>query len=110
IECSRLRSKEQFKKCFQHRINQIPIKPGTLVLVCNLACDAGLVDKYMPRYAGPYVVHRRTGHGAYVLTEMDETFLCQGYAAFRLIPYKPRLPRDLEADPEPDSEDAQDLD
>ncbi|TBU21359.1 hypothetical protein BD311DRAFT_782965 [Dichomitus squalens] len=92
IKRSRLGSKEQFEKRFQHRLQKIPIKPGTLVLVRNSARDAGLVDKYTPRYSGPYVVHRKTKGGSYVLTELDGTFLQQGFAAFRLLPYKRRLP------------------
>ena len=73
------------------------------MLVCNLACDTGLTDKYTPCYSGPYIVHQQTKGGAYVLTELDGTFLHQGFAAFRLLPYKPRLPHDLHMDPDPTS-------
>ena len=104
IERSRIGSKEQFEKRFRHRLSQLPIQPGTLVLVRNSARDAGLVDKYAPRYSGPYIVHRQSRHGAYVLMELDGTFLRQGYAAFRLIPYRPRIPRDLSIDPILDAE------
>ena len=74
----------------------------------NSARDAGLVDKYTPRYSGPYIVHQKTERNVYILTELDGTFLRQGYAAFRLIPYRPRLPRDLATDPVPDSVEDQD--
>ena len=108
IKRSRIGSKEQFERRFRHRISQVPIQPGMLILVRNSARDAGLIDKYTPRYAGPYIVHHQTKYGAYVLTELDGTFLRQGYAAFRLIPYRPRLPRDLATDPVPDSVEDQD--
>ena len=65
------------------------------MLVRNSARDAGLSGKYTPRYTGPYVVDQITKGGAYVLQELDGTFLRQGFAAFRLLPYKPRIPRDL---------------
>ena len=34
-----------------------------------------------------------------MLTELDGTFLHQGFAAFCLLPYKPCLPHDLHMDP-----------
>ncbi|KAI0323303.1 hypothetical protein GY45DRAFT_1349828 [Cubamyces sp. BRFM 1775] len=96
IRRSRLASKAQFEKRFSHRLRQTPLSPGSLVLVRNSARDAGLSGKYTPRYTGPYVIDRITKGGAYVLRELDGTFLRQGFAAFRLLPYRPRLPKNLD--------------
>ena len=91
IKRSRLQSKAQFEKRFRHRIQKVPLKPGTLVLIRNSRRDAGLSDKSSQRYFGPYQIHRQTQGGSYVLQELDGTFLRKGYAAFRLLPYRPRL-------------------
>ncbi|RDX40918.1 hypothetical protein OH76DRAFT_1326605, partial [Lentinus brumalis] len=87
---SRLASKAQFEKRFQHRLRRLPIRQGSLVLIRNSARDAGLDAKYAPRYSGPYMVHRQTKAGTYVLKELDGTHMRQSFASFRLLPYHPR--------------------
>lgn len=39
------------------------------------------------RYFGPFIVHKRTSKGSYVLKELDGTNIRHGYAGFRLVPY-----------------------
>ena len=73
-----------------------PLRKGQLVLIRNSARDTGLVNKYTPRYSGPYIIHRETKAGAYVLKELDGTFMRQAVASFRLLPYLPRVPGDLQ--------------
>lgn len=99
IRCSRIESKAQFEGKLRHRLLKGLIKPGTVVLIKDAAHDAGLVDKYTPRYSGPYEVVCCTKGGSYVIQELDGTPIRQGYAAFRLLPYKPRIPSDLECHP-----------
>ena len=91
----RLAPKAQFEKHFCNRLYTKPLKKGQLVLVRNSERDAGLADKYSPRYSGPYIIDRQTKKGAYVLKELDGTFMRQGFAAFRLLPYSPRVPEGL---------------
>ena len=95
IEKSRLASKAQFEKRFQHRLHTKPLCKGQLVLIRNSVCDTGLVNKYTPRYSGPYIIHRETKAGAYVVKELDGTFMRQAVASFRLLPYLPRVLGDL---------------
>ncbi|KAI0324830.1 hypothetical protein GY45DRAFT_1349210 [Cubamyces sp. BRFM 1775] len=75
IRRSRLASKTQFEKCFSHKLHQTPLSPGSLVLVWNSAQGVGLSGKYTLRYTGPCVIDRITKGGAYVLWELDGTFL-----------------------------------
>ena len=49
-----------------------------------------MLDKTKPRYLGPMVVIRRTQGGSYILGELDGSLSKLRYAAFRLIPYRPR--------------------
>lgn len=107
IRRSRLVSKDRFEKRFAHRLRKKPLKKGDLVLVRNSKeRDTDLPSKSAPRYFGPFRIHRRTTGGSYVLQELDGTFLKKGVAAFRLLPYQPRVPQDLfyedSSDPESD--------
>ena len=95
IEESKLASKGQFEKQFQHRLHTKSLGKGQLVLIRNSVCNTGLVNKYTPRYSGPYIIHRETKAGVYVLKELDGTFMRQAVASFRLLPYLPRVPGDL---------------
>ncbi|CAL1710341.1 unnamed protein product [Somion occarium] len=84
---TRLRSKAQFEKKFEHRIRVESFKPGDLVLVRNTAIERSLNRKTKPRYLGPYEVVRRTFKGAYIVKELNGNLWKQGIAAFRLLPY-----------------------
>ena len=95
IEKSKLASKGQFEKQFQHRLHTKSLGKGQLVLIRNSVCNTGLVNKYTPRYSGPYIIHRETKAGVYVLKELDGTFMWQAMASFRLLPYLPHVPGDL---------------
>ena len=100
---SRLRSKQQFERRFQHRLWRGEHKEGDLVLVRNTRVEKELDRKTKPRYLGPFEVVRRTAGGSYVLKELDGTISKRGVAAFRLLPYhsrdgKPILPDKLPLD------------
>ena len=81
------RVQAQFEIWFHYHLQKLPIKKGALVSVQNPARDAGLEDKYTCRYSGPYIVHQQIRNEAYVLKELDGTFMRQGFASFRLLPY-----------------------
>ncbi|EIN03270.1 hypothetical protein PUNSTDRAFT_24201, partial [Punctularia strigosozonata HHB-11173 SS5] len=46
--------------------------------------------KSKPRYLGPFEVIGQSKGGSYVLRELDGTFIRQGVAPFRLLPYHAR--------------------
>ncbi|KAF9030068.1 hypothetical protein BDZ89DRAFT_949982 [Hymenopellis radicata] len=73
---SRFRSKEQFLRRFQHKIQLETYEPGNLVLVRNSAVEMNLNQfKTTDRYKGPYQIIKRTTRGNYVLAEMNNTTL-----------------------------------
>ena len=81
---------KQLEKDFKNKIIDYNFPPGTLVLVRNSKFDKILSDKTKPRYFGPMVVIKRTNGGSYVLGELDGSISKLRFAAFRLIPYRPR--------------------
>ena len=87
LASSRMKSKKQFKKCYQKHITKRTFGLGDLGLIHNLEVEQELSRKVKPRYIGPYRVVRQTRGGSYVLAELDETVRQSGVAAFRLIPY-----------------------
>src|ERR1700733_2053075 len=70
-------------------------KAGELVLIRNSEQEMRLNKKSKPRYSGPYEVCRRTKGGSYVIKELDGTYLREGVAAFRLLPYISRHNKSL---------------
>ncbi len=54
IKRAQLESKAKFKQQFQARILRYPLKSRTLVLVQNSRHNAGLTDKSVQQYLGPY--------------------------------------------------------
>ena len=78
------------------------------MLIRNSARDAGLSDKYTPRYSGPYLIYRQTRAGTYVIQELDGTFMRQAVASFRLLPYSPRVPKDMHQESISESESESD--
>lgn len=114
IKMARMSSKEQFERRFHSRLRKIPLQPGQLVLVRDVSRDTNLAGKYTPRYAGPYEVVRMTKKETYVIKELNGAVLRQGFAGFRLLPYRSRVPSDLhleedEYDSDQQSEEAAEM-
>jgi hypothetical protein len=53
----------------------------------NTQVEKSLNRKMRPRYIGPLIVISRNYGGAYILAELDGTFLHRPIAAFCLLPY-----------------------
>ena len=83
----RFKSKEQFEKKFEIRLQHETYPPGTLVLIRNTAIEKELNRKTKPCYLGPYEVVRQTSKGAYVVQKLDGTVCRYSIAAFRVVPY-----------------------
>ena len=90
---------KQLEKSMKDKIKDFDFKPGSLVLVRNSKADKMMSDRTKPRYLGPIVVIRRTKGGSYILGELDKSLSKLQYAAFRLIPYLPRVARDIQSIP-----------
>ena len=97
-------SVKQLEKSVKNQIQDYDFKPGSLVIVRNSKFDKILSDKTKPRYFGPMVVVKRTKGGSYVLGELDGSLSKLRFAAFRLLPYKPRDMKEIPVTKE--SEDA----
>jgi hypothetical protein len=65
--------------------------PGSLMLVQNTCVENNLSWKSKPHYLGLMIVVRCTHNGASVIAELTGAIAKLPYAAFRLIPYYPRL-------------------
>ncbi|KII82696.1 hypothetical protein PLICRDRAFT_120425, partial [Plicaturopsis crispa FD-325 SS-3] len=87
LKAARFRSKAQFERKFERRLKRDTYKPGDLVLARNPRFEKRHDTKHLPRYFGPYKVHRRNRGGAYILKELDGTIIKEKFAAFRLYPY-----------------------
>jgi len=87
---SRLLSVEQYKKEFASSFKNYDFKPGSLVLVQNSKYDKAIGSKTKLHYIGPMIVLRHTKGGSYYRCEMDGSVSKLCFAAFRLIPYRPR--------------------
>ncbi|KZP28136.1 hypothetical protein FIBSPDRAFT_948028 [Athelia psychrophila] len=90
LKAARYRSKAQFEKRFHKILNYEFYNPGDLVIVRNSKDDMSLSKKTLKRYLGPFEIDRRTRNGAYVLKELDGTYIRTAVAAFRLFPYLDR--------------------
>jgi hypothetical protein len=91
LKKARFKSREQFIRRFEKRLQNLEFNPGDLVLIRNVAQENTVNRfKYLPRYIGPYIVVKRTQRGNYVLQEMDGTTLQAAIAGFRVIPYLTR--------------------
>ena len=87
LASSRMKSKEQFKKCYQKHITKRTFGLGDLGLIHNLEVEQKLSRKVKPRYIGPYRVVWQTREGLSVLAELDRTVRWSEMVAFRLILY-----------------------
>ncbi|KZP07209.1 hypothetical protein FIBSPDRAFT_666722, partial [Athelia psychrophila] len=87
LKAARYRSKAQFEKRFHKVLNYDFYNPGDLVIIRNSKDEMTLGKKTMKRYLGPFEVDRRTRNGAYVIKELDGTYIRTSVAAFRLYPY-----------------------
>ncbi|KZP22869.1 hypothetical protein FIBSPDRAFT_952444 [Athelia psychrophila] len=90
LKAARYRSKAQFEKRFHKVLNYDFYNPGDLVIIRNSKDEMTLGKKTMKRYLGPFEVDRRTRNGAYVIKELDGTYIRTSVAAFRLYPYLDR--------------------
>ena len=57
--------------------------------------ELNLSHKMKPRYHGPFVAHRRTKGGSYVLEDINGVFISQEVAAIRFYPYLARNVQEL---------------
>lgn len=110
ITRTRIASKEVFERKFAYRLRQEPISPGSLVLVRNNRVEKSLDKKDKQRYLGPFEVVRLTRGGSYVLKELDGSIMRHSFAAFRLLPYLPRLGSEITPDSLDDLVDSHDPD
>lgn len=90
LKAARFRSKAQFEKRFHKTLNYEFYNPGDLVIVRNSKDEMTLGKKTLKRYLGPFEIDRRSRNGAYVLKELDGTYIRTAVAAFRLYPYLDR--------------------
>jgi hypothetical protein len=91
---SRFKSKEHFDAEYEHRMRYCgrdligsPLMPGEWVLVANTPAQKSLSRKTKPCYLGPYLIHRETKAGTYLLCKPDGTVNLQAIACDRLLPY-----------------------
>ena len=88
---ARLSGIAEFMKKHKNTIIDYDFKEGELVLVLNKKIEKAVGRKGKPRYFGPMLVVKRSQGGSYRLAELDGAVSELRYAAFRLIPYYPRL-------------------
>ncbi|EJD36220.1 hypothetical protein AURDEDRAFT_21280, partial [Auricularia subglabra TFB-10046 SS5] len=92
VYAARFTSLRQFIDRFKHSIKDYDFKPGALVMVKNTVAEAEIGwRKYEDKYFGPQVVVKRHRGGSYVLAELDGSIAMLRCAAFRVVPYYPRL-------------------
>ncbi|EJD47103.1 hypothetical protein AURDEDRAFT_19655, partial [Auricularia subglabra TFB-10046 SS5] len=92
VYAARFQSLKQFIEKYQHTIRDWDFKPGQLVMVKNTIAEAEIGwRKYEDKYFGPQVVIKRHRGGSYVLAELDGSIAMLRCAAFRVVPYYPRL-------------------
>jgi hypothetical protein len=96
VVAARFKSIQDFERRNMNKIYDYDFAPGSLVLVLNKKIEPDIGRKCKPRYFGPMVVIRRLRSGAYILAEVDGTISKLKFAAFRLIPYFARSPRNLQ--------------
>jgi hypothetical protein len=88
LKKARFRSKQQFNRRYNRRLQKRDYIKGELVLVRNSRLEMTVARfKTEPRYLGPYEVVRKTKGGSYILQELDGAVHATSYAASRLIKY-----------------------
>ena len=88
---SRFASITDFECRFANTIHDFDFKPGSLVLVLNKKIKPASNAKCKLHYFSPMVIVSRSQNGSYHLAEVDSAISKLKFAAFRLIPYFPRL-------------------
>ena len=73
LASSRIKSKEQFEKCYQKCITEKTFDTDDLVLIHNSEVEQKLSRKVKPRYIGLYRVIQQTRGESYILARLDET-------------------------------------
>jgi hypothetical protein len=72
LRAARFKSREQFIKRFEKKIQNIQYKKGDLVLKRNFQVESTINKlKFVPRYLGPFEVVRQTTRGNYLLKELN---------------------------------------
>jgi hypothetical protein len=93
---ARFSSVQEFERHNTNRIHDYNFRPGLLVLILNKKAEPEVGCKCKPCYFSPMVVVRCCRSRAYTLAEVNRAVSKLKFAAFRLIPYYPRLHRELQ--------------
>jgi hypothetical protein len=88
LTAARFKSREQFIKRFDKKIQNIQFKKGDLVLKRNYKAESTINKlKFVPRYFGPFEVVRRTARGNYLLKELSGAIQNEVTSPHVIVPY-----------------------
>ena len=86
----KIRRTLQLESDLQHKIKEFNLKPGSLVLVKNLAIELSADRKIKARYLRPMVIIHCLKGRAFILAELGGSVWQNKVMAFRIIPYLSR--------------------